>query len=193
MRRYLGITGAVIGLIVLTAVPAAAARQAEPPPHRVGVTLVRASFQNYTPATSAVTYDPRLVPVGATASVLGVSGPGGTIVTLVPKGLVPNRQYGAHVHTKSCGRAPADAGPHYQNVVDPRQPSTDPAFANNKNEIWLDFATDARGNAFAITKVDWAFTDRHAHSVVIHEHHTHTGDGDAGTAGARLACIKANF
>lgn len=195
MRRFRRVTVVVVGLIVLT-VPAAAAVSAPPPappsPH-AGITLVWGTFQDFAPKATAVTYDEALVPVGAVVSVLGLSGPHGTLVTLSVKGLVPNREYGAHVHTRFCGPDPADSGPHYQNVVDPRQPSTDPAYANPENEIWLDLTTDAGGTGVALAHVDWMFGDRGARSVVIHEHHTHTGEGEAGTAGARLACVNAKF
>lgn len=194
MRRFRRVTVAVLGLIVLI-VPAAGAVQAPPPPPpaHAGITLVWGTFQGFAAGATAVTYDEALVPVGAVASVLGLSGPHGTLVTLSVKGLVPNREYGAHVHTRSCGADPADSGPHYQNVVDPHQPSTDPAYANRDNEIWLDFTTDAGGTGVGLTHVDWMFGDRGARSVVIHEHHTHTGEGEAGTAGARLACVNADF
>ncbi|HEU5110675.1 MAG TPA: superoxide dismutase, partial [Micromonosporaceae bacterium] len=65
--------------------------------------------------------------------------------------------------------------------------------ANPRNEIWLDFSTDEFGNATARATVNWTFTTRPARAVVIHEHHTHTGAGHAGTAGARLACVNARF
>jgi Cu-Zn family superoxide dismutase len=184
MRRYRPIAATVLGVIavILLVAPASGAQQA-------GVTVVWGTFGSYTPETRAVTYNPALVPFDAKASTLGLSVATGTVVTLAVQGLVPNHPYGAHVHTRPCGPDPADAGPHYQNVIDPHQPSVDPTYANPHNEIWLDFTTDSRGNAFTLSTVDWAFTDRHPHSVVIHEHHTHPG----GTAGARLACLNATF
>ncbi|GAA4804535.1 hypothetical protein GCM10023353_03860 [Tomitella cavernea] len=61
----------------------------------------------------------------------------------------PGRDFGAHAHTKPCGPEPSDSGPHYQNVQDPAatadSPSTDPAYANPQNEVWLDFTTDGSG------------------------------------------------
>jgi Cu-Zn family superoxide dismutase len=72
-------------------------------------------------------------------------------------------------------------------------PSTDPAYANPDNEIWLDFTTTKNGSGLAVAQVDWRFTDRHAGSVVVHAEHTHTDPGHAGTAGARLACITVPF
>jgi Cu-Zn family superoxide dismutase len=175
---------AMLGLVALTFPTATAA-----PAGSAAATLAWGRFQPYAPGATAVTYNQILVPAGSRVSVLGLSGPHGTMVALAPHGLLPNREYGAHVHTRSCGPLPLDSGPHYQNVPDPVQPSTNPAYANRDNEVWLDFTTDAHGDALVSTAVDWTFTGRRAHSVVIHEHHTHTG----GAAGARLACVKADF
>lgn len=152
-----------------------------------------ATFESYTDKAKAVTYDAK-VPTGAKVTVVGVPSVGGrTTVLLVLKGLLPNRAYGAHVHVKKCGAAPADSGPHFQNVDDPVQPSVDPAYANPRNEIWLDVHTDANGFAHTDSTVDWQFTGRHARSVVLHDEHTHTGPGEAGTAGPRLACVNVVF
>lgn len=152
-----------------------------------------AKFESYSATAKAVTYDAK-VPSGAKVMVVSVPTiSGGTMVLLKLKGLLPHRAYGAHVHVKKCGAAPADAGPHYQNVVDPVQPSVDPAYANPRNEIWLDVHTDGNGFAFTSSTVDWQFTDRHAQSVVVHNEHTHTKPGEAGTAGPRLACVNVAF
>ncbi|PVE12157.1 superoxide dismutase family protein [Streptomyces scopuliridis] len=140
----------------------------------------------------AVTYD-RKVPVGAHVTVVERTGARTTGVGLAVSGLVPNRMYGAHVHTKPCGRAPEDAGPHYQHIKDPHQPSTDPAYANAANEVWLDFTTDVLGRAVAESTHDWGFRRGEARSVVIHDHGTMTDPGEAGTAGARLACLTVPF
>jgi superoxide dismutase, Cu-Zn family len=173
MRR----TAAVLIAVLIAALPGTAA--AEPP------RLVAVSGE-------LGTYRPDLVPEGARATVLGLPMAGTTVVLSV-RGLVPHRHYGAHVHTKPCGPAPADSGPHYQDQVDPVHPSTDPAYANPDNEIWLDFGTDAHGAAVTSSTVDWAFGERRGASVVIHETHTHTAPGEAGTAGARLACLTVRF
>ncbi|SFR18711.1 superoxide dismutase, Cu-Zn family [Lentzea waywayandensis] len=152
-----------------------------------------AKFESYSATAKAVTYDAK-VPAGAKVTVVGVlTVRGGTTVLLVLKGLQPHRAYGAHVHVKKCGAAPADSGPHFQNVVDPVQPSVDPAYANPRNEIWLDVHTDGNGFAHTQSTVDWQFTERHAQSVVLHNEHTHTKPGEAGTAGPRLACVNVDF
>jgi Cu-Zn family superoxide dismutase len=152
-----------------------------------------AKFESYSATAKAVTYDAK-VPAGAKITVVGVpTFGGGTTVLLVLNGLQPHRAYGAHVHVKKCGAAPADSGPHFQNVADPVQPSVDPAYANPRNEIWLDVHTDGNGFAHTESTVDWQFTERHARSVVLHNEHTHTKPGEAGTAGPRLACANVDF
>ncbi|HVK24569.1 MAG TPA: superoxide dismutase [Actinokineospora sp.] len=148
------------------------------------------AFQPYEPGAQAVTYDQVKVPVGSRATAIRFPvGRGGTAVLLLVHGLLPDRHYGAHVHVRPCGALPADAGPHFQNVPDPVQPSVDPAYANPSNEVWLDFTTDKRGSAFAVSVVEWRFGDRPANSVIIHDRHT----GPDGTAGPRLACLTKDF
>lgn len=182
MRRRLL---AVLGLLALI-IPAGLLVQPASGAQVAGITAVWGTFGSYTPGTAAVTYTPALVPFDAKATALAATGPHGTVTTFLVKDLVADRTYGAHVHTNPCGPNPADAGPHYQNTIDPVQPSVNPAFANPRNEIWLDFHTDHHGNALALSTVSWAFTTRHAHSIMIHDHHTHPD----GTAGPRLACLN---
>ncbi|MEV7042721.1 superoxide dismutase family protein [Amycolatopsis sp. NPDC051061] len=158
--------------------------------------LANAKFGN--PATAgaqpgAVTYDAKVVPVGAEASVTASVTGGKTTISLDVHSLPPNHAFGAHVHTTACGPKPADSGPHYQNQKDPVSPSVDPAFANAQNEVWLDLVTDDSGDASASASADWTFRPHQANAVVIHASHTHTEPGKAGTAGDRLACIDATF
>nr|WP_042187857.1 superoxide dismutase [Kibdelosporangium sp. MJ126-NF4]CEL17296.1 hypothetical protein [Kibdelosporangium sp. MJ126-NF4]CTQ91475.1 hypothetical protein [Kibdelosporangium sp. MJ126-NF4] len=185
--RYLALAAIVPSVLLAGSTGSAA----EIPSLRV--TTASSTIQPYTPDAKGVTYNETLAPSGATLSVLGVSTPHGTTVLFTTQGLVPQRQYGAHVHVKPCGAAPADSGPHFQDQQDPVQPSVDPAYANPRNEIWLDFTTDRGGNGIAVAKVPWGFAGRQASSVVVHESHTHTDPGHAGTAGARLACLNAAF
>jgi superoxide dismutase, Cu-Zn family len=135
------------------------------------------------------------VPAGATAHVKAVyNSAGDAIVTLHVQGLKPRTEYGAHAHVNACGLDGAAAGPHFQNVVDPRSPSVDPRYANPVNEIWLDLTTNAAGNGAAHATVPWQFSpDRRARSVILHERHTSEAPGSAGTAGARLACRDVAF
>ncbi|RZQ65349.1 superoxide dismutase family protein [Amycolatopsis suaedae] len=184
MRRLLMLTAATLLLTAGTA-------QAAEPSRFVGAS---GRFDTYRPGAVATTYKPDLVPVGSRASVLAVSSQAtGLRTKLIVHGLRPDREYGAHVHTKPCGATGDAAGPHFQHRVDPKQPSVDPAYANPRNEVWLDFTTNRLGSAVAKSTVDWRFGERRAGSVVIHEHHTHTDPGHAGTAGSRLACLTVNF
>ncbi len=150
-----------------------------------------AAWNDERPPT-AVTYDAQLVPPGAKVLVAAVTGRRSTVV-LVVAGLLPDRTYGAHVHVRPCGATGAAAGPHYQNVVDPVQPSVDPAYANPANESWLDFTTGSHGHARAVSHVRWDFRAGQANSVVSHEQATRTEPGVAGMAGARVACVTVPF
>jgi Cu-Zn family superoxide dismutase len=149
-------------------------------------------------ATTAFTYNPALAPEGATIEVDVTPRGTSTEVLLDVEGLLPNRGYAAHAHVNACGPTGDAAGPHFQNRVDPAaapgKPSTDPAYANPQNEIWLDLRTDGDGDGESRVEVPFAFTDRAPASVVIHEAETTgTAAGQAGTAGARLACITVPF
>ncbi|NKX53336.1 superoxide dismutase family protein [Arthrobacter mobilis] len=140
--------------------------------------------------SAAITYNQTVVPKGSNVEVLVQSQGSGTTVRLAVEGLEANRDYGAHVHVNACGAEPEQAGPHYQNRKDPKTPSVNPEYANPENEIWLDLSTDDRGNAEAESTVDWQFREGEGQSIVIHDMHTKTGEGEAGTAGDRLACVN---
>jgi Cu-Zn family superoxide dismutase len=119
-------------------------------------------------------------------------------VRLQVQGLLPNRGYAVHAHARACGPTGDAAGPHYQDMIDPaatpEQPSIYPAYANPQNEIWLDLRTDGTGNAEISTEVPFVFTDRAPESVVIHAAEaTATSPGEAGSAGARVACLNVPF
>ncbi|MEV0900744.1 superoxide dismutase [Actinoplanes sp. NPDC049802] len=152
------------------------------------------TFKRWRQGATAITYQPASVPQGARAEVSVTRTRSGVRVKLLTTGLVPGRAYGAHLHTSPCGKDPAAAGPHYQNRLDPAagpgRPSVDPAYANPRNEIWLDFTADRNGVGRAVSTQDWHFdAKRPPWSLVLHAEHTHTGPGVAGTAGARLACL----
>ncbi|MGH3584791.1 MAG: superoxide dismutase family protein [Pseudonocardia sp.] len=149
-------------------------------------------------AQNAFTYDPAQAPTGAKLSVEARESDGSTQVQLEVDGLLPDRGYAAHAHARPCGPTGDAAGPHFQNDLDPaatpQQPSTDPAYANPRNEIWLDLRTDGEGDGEASTEVPFVFSDRAPASVVIHEAAaTATGPGEAGSAGGRLACLNVPF
>lgn len=145
-------------------------------------------------AGPARTYDPALAPEGAMVRAELAPIAGGTGSTLRVQGLLPNRGYAVHAHVNPCGPTGDAAGPHYQHNPDPAAlsfaPSTDPAYANPSNEMWLDLRTDASGAGTAQTQVPWSISDRGPNSIIIHEAMaTMTGPGVAGTAGGRLACL----
>ena len=152
------------------------------------------TFLPFPQSARAVTYDPKVVPPGATAQVTIARTATGTTVRLTAAGLVPRRAYGAHLHTRSCTATPADAGPHYQHRPDPgaaaSPPSVDPAYANPRNEVWLDLTADAAGAAAVTTRLTWTFDEvEPPRSLILHAEHTRTAAGTAGMAGARVACL----
>ena len=66
----------------------------------------------------------------------------------------------------------------------------DPAYANPRNEVWLDFTADATGTARVVTRQDWTFDEvEPPRSVIVHAEHTRTAVGEAGMAGPRVACL----
>ena len=196
MRRAL-----VIGLGLLTAVAGCGANDTDTalPTNISTASVLRAyaeggTFAAWAADQTAITYDPALVPIGASALVTVSPAVVDTTVQLDVEGLLPSRAYGAHLHTNVCGAKGDDAGPHYQHHHDPKAeaspPSVDPSFANPSNEIWLDFTTDVAGTASVASTVAWRFDqDTPPRSLVIHAEHTKTAPGKAGTAGSRLACI----
>jgi superoxide dismutase, Cu-Zn family len=157
-----------------------------------GPSLVAAgTFQPYRAGSRAITYDPAVVPPGARARIAITRTATGLVVRLTVAGMVPRRPYGAHLHTRPCGATPDAAGPHYQNRHDPKTPSVDPSYANETNEVWLDFLADAAGAGTAVSQENWAFDPKAPpRSLVIHAETTRTGMGVAGTAGARAACLS---
>ncbi|MFB9904483.1 superoxide dismutase family protein [Allokutzneria oryzae] len=146
---------------------------------------------------TAFSYNPA-APVGAELTVKVTNADTSTTVEFGAKGLQPSRGYAVHAHTKPCGATGADAGPHYQNTIDPaatpEKASVDPAYANPRNEFWLDVRTDAQGAGTSKTTVPFVFTDRAPASIIVHEKETTaTHHGEAGTAGGRLACLTVPF
>jgi Cu-Zn family superoxide dismutase len=155
---------------------------------------VTGTFLPFPQGTRAVTYNPKVVPPGATAQVSVARTAGGTTVRLTATGFVPRRAYGAHLHTRPCTATPEDAGPHYQHSPDPKggssPPPADPAYANPRNEVWLDFTADSRGAATATAQQNWTFDEvEPPRSLIVHAEHTRTAAGKAGTAGPRVACL----
>jgi Cu-Zn family superoxide dismutase len=146
------------------------------------------------PTSRAISYNPALAPIGATMTATLSRLTNSTVAELAVAGLMPNRGYAVHAHTKPCGVTGDAAGPHFQNRLDPaatpQAPSTDPVYANPSNEIWLEVRTDAEGTGMSRTTVPFTFTDRAPGSIVVHEATTtQTHAGHAGQAGARIACL----
>ena len=210
MRR-LSARLAIVLLAVLPAVGCASAQPAPPAATATPATTVASAEpagtaeESDTPvaegvlapperAGDAFTYNPALAPEGAEISVYTDTDGGTTAVRLEVAGLLPGRGYAAHAHVNACGPTGDAAGPHFQNQLDPAaapgRPSTDPAFANPQNEIWLDLRTDGEGDGESTAEVPFVFADRAPASVVIHEAEvTATTPGQAGSAGARMACL----
>ncbi|MBT2386586.1 superoxide dismutase family protein [Streptomyces sp. ISL-11] len=143
-------------------------------------------------AQAATTYD-SAVPAGSRVRVTVRPAHHGTRFELRLHGVKPRRTFGAHLHQSPCTADPQGSGGHYQHLGDPVQPSVDPAYANPRNEAWLDVTTDARGEGRSLATVAWHLRPARARSVVVHEHATDTRPGRAGTAGARLACVTVPF
>jgi hypothetical protein len=61
---------------------------------------------------------------------------------------------------------------------------------SEENEVWLDFTTDARGNAIVVNRKDFAVAAAKAKSVVVHANAT---DPATGKAGDKLACVDVSF
>ena len=147
-------------------------------------------FLPFRPGATAITYDPAVVPPGARARVAITKVPYGTVVRLTAAGLIPRRAYGAHLHTMPCTAVPDEAGSHYQHRHDPSSPSVDPAYANPRNEVWLDFTADAAGAGTAVSRQSWTLDPAAPpRSLVIHALQTSTAAGVAGKAGPRVACL----
>jgi Cu-Zn family superoxide dismutase len=144
--------------------------------------------------SSAITYNPALVPVGARMMATLTPSGDSTTAEFTVSGFLPNRGYAAHAHVNACGGVPGGEGPHYQDRIDPgataRMPSTNPEYANPTNEFWLDVRTDSAGSGTSRTTVPFLLTDRGPGSIVVHEAaQTATGPGQAGKAGDRIACL----
>jgi Cu-Zn family superoxide dismutase len=166
--------------------------------HGEGTLAAPTSTPNVTTAsattTKAETYNPALAPLGAHVEAALTPSGESTNVELTVSGFPPNRGYAAYADVNSCGGFPNAEGPHYQNRIDPaataQAPSTNPAYANPSNEILLDLRTDAAGSGTARTTVPFVFTDRGPGSIVVYDAmQTATAPGQAGNAGARIACL----
>lgn len=142
--------------------------------------------------TDAFTYNQQLAPVGAEMAIEMAPSGKSTTFSLEVTGMRPNRGYAAHAHTDKCEADPDASGGHYQHKPAPSGADTDPKFVNPKNEFWLDFTTDAKGNGGSTVTLDFEVTDwDRPRSVVVHSaQETSTAPGKAGESGDRVACLS---
>jgi superoxide dismutase, Cu-Zn family len=110
----------------------------------------------------------------------------GTDFKLTVSGLSgKDRDFGAHLHAGDCAPPTSGAG-HYQHEARPADAgATDPMWANDVNEVWLDFKTDAMGAATSQKTSAFKVDLTRAKAVVVHLNKT----GAGGVAGTKLACI----
>ena len=123
---------------------------------------------------------------------------GTTEIRLEVDGLLPNRGYAAHAHATPAARPATRPARTSRTEVDPAaapgKPSTDPAYANPQNEIWLDLRTDGDGDGESRAEVPVRLhrprpgVDRDPRG-----RDDGTAPGQAGSAGARLACLTVPF
>ncbi len=150
--------------------------------------------------TLAYTYNPTSAPQGARLAVVMAPSDESTNAELTVSGLLPNRGYAVHGNVNACSPNPAAEGPLYQNRVDPAvnptsisgETSTNPEYANPRNEVWLDVHTDGAGSGTSRTAVPFVFTDRGPGSIVVDDAtDTPTALGQAAKGGgARAACLS---
>ncbi len=143
---------------------------------------------------SAVTYNPALAPAGGQMKATLTPSGDSTEADLTVSGLAPNRGFSVIAHVNTCGGVPGGEGPHFQHNIDPAatddKPSTNPGYANPRNEIWLDVKTDASGSGSVHTTVPFLFTDRGPSSLVVHdEQETKPPSGKAADSKDRVACL----
>ena len=163
---------AVTGLLAFGALPASAE----------GAHVASASGP-FTPNPGFVanTSDPDNPAIGAEGNVHVVVGANGrTIAALHVDGLPAGRSFAAHLHRDACSAS--FGGPHYQAPTGTPTGNADP-----EHEVWLDFTTNAAGNARSQAVVPFEVTPG-ARSVVIHQGDA-TGPGGVVVPSQRLACI----
>ncbi|WP_327676937.1 superoxide dismutase family protein [Kitasatospora sp. NBC_00458] len=154
---------------------------------------VSATEADFDPATAfvpptAISHAPDLVPYGSHVRVVvDRSTPGRTVLTMSLTGVAADREFPVHLHTGPCGADPAASGPHYQDAVDPVRPSTDPAYANDRNELRLALRTDGRGDGTAAAVVAWQPRAGEARSLVLHAGVPTGAEAERGADGLQAA------
>lgn len=144
--------------------------------------------------SKAISYNPDLAPIGAAMTATVIPTSEGSMAELTVLGLLPNRSYVAYAYTKACGVTADAAGQRFHNRPDPapnaQGPSTNLTYANRTNEYRLDVRTDVAGAGDSRTTVPFALSDRAPGSFVVHyEALSPGGPGQAGKAGAPVACL----
>lgn len=142
-RHLIG--AAVFGAMVAVAAVGCAYRglsMATPPAVDQGWKPAASAFSSATlaapnPTSKVTTYNSNLAPLGAAITAIVIaSANGSTTAQLTVAGLLPNRGYAVHAHTKACGATADAAGSHFQNHIDPaatpQAPSSDSALCKPK-------------------------------------------------------------
>ena len=100
---------------LVSGAPSAGRPSSTPSPGGLGAPLAEGTasgtFLPFPQSARAVTYDPKVVPPGATAEVSIARTATGTTVRLTAGGLVPRRAYGAHLHTRPWTATPRTRTP----------------------------------------------------------------------------------
>lgn len=128
---------------------------------------------------------PNPITPGATASAEAFDVDGKLRIVLDVAGFPASRTFGSHLHRLPCND-PMKAGGHYQHMPFPSGGmATDPTYANATNEAWLDFTTDAQGEAERELTVAWIPRAGEAQAIIFH----HMASGVGGVSGPKLACL----
>jgi Cu-Zn family superoxide dismutase len=133
--------------------------------------------------SKAITYDPRLAPIGAALTATIIPTTEGSTAELTVFGLVPNRVYAVSAYTKACGTTANSTGVPFQYRLNPTHGSPD-------SGISLHVRTDAAGAGTSRTTPPFTLTDRVPRSMVMQdETPSERGLSRAAQAGARIACL----
>ena len=140
-RSALGLIAA-LGLLICAAavIPAAAG----------GAMVTRGEFSAFAEGAKAPAMD-----ISGHATMIRTAD-GRTTVSVHVEGLAPNTTYAVHVHKQACENGEADG--HYQH---------NGTAANDENEIWPGFTTNAAGIGNGYARNDWS-AGSGAVAVVVH-------------------------
>ena len=149
--------------------------------------------------SKAITYDPRLAPIGAAMTATIIPTSEGSTAELTVLGLVPNRRYAASAHTKACGATANAAGTRFHYRSDPAAgglttssdpEDADPEFTDPDDEISLHVRTDAAGTGTSRIAIPFTLTDHVPGSMVVSDETPSTTDSNkAANPRASVACL----